>query len=173
MLFLHVILLSGALLRQVYGVDLVSSTESINEFDAHVNSNPKNICEGEELDALATCATKYLAKLDECKPDDQACECCAVQSMNRDCYGLCPNTESGNFLAGLYDNCETYTMAKGVDPCNLPFKKYDSRIAKFLRPNANILVQDQELDILQSKLKRINQIIQCRFVNHYSQFFSI
>ncbi|CCH42439.1 putative secreted protein [Wickerhamomyces ciferrii] len=150
MLFLHVIVLGGAFLRQVSGADLISSTES-NEFGAYVNPNPKNICEGEELDTLTTCASEVLAKLDECKPDDLACECCALQSMKRDCYGLCPNTASGNFLAVLYDDCETMN---DVNACNLPFKKHDSHVAKFLRPNARIPVEDKEPDfILQSTLE--------------------
>lgn len=103
------------------------------------------------MDTLTTCASEVLAKLDECKPDDLACECCALQSMKRDCYGLCPNTASGNFLAVLYDDCETMN---DVNACNLPFKKHDSHVAKFLRPNARIPVEDKEPDfVLQSVLE--------------------
>jgi len=150
MLLQNFIILAGVVLEQVLGADLISSTES-NEFGAYVNPNPKNICEGEELDTLATCASEVLAKLDECKPDDLACECCALQSMKRDCYGLCPNTASGNFLAVLYDDCETMN---DVNACNLPFKKHDTHVAKFLRPNARIPVEDKEPDfVLQSVLE--------------------
>lgn len=83
--------------------------------------------------------------MDQCKPDDLACECCALQSMKRDCYGLCPNTASGNFLAVLYDDCETMN---DVNACNLPFKKHDAHVAKFLRPNARIPVEDKEPDFV-------------------------
>ncbi|ODQ57206.1 hypothetical protein WICANDRAFT_65465 [Wickerhamomyces anomalus NRRL Y-366-8] len=150
MLLRPIIILAGFFLSQVLTADLISSTES-NEFGAYVNPNPKNICEGEELDTLTTCASEVLAKLDECKPDDLACECCALQSMKRDCYGLCPNTASGNFLAVLYDDCETMN---DVNACNLPFKKHDTHVAKFLRPNARIPVEDKEPDfVLQSVLE--------------------
>lgn len=71
--------------------------------------------------------------------------------MKRDCYGLCPNTASGNFLAVLYDDCETMN---DVNACNLPFKKHDTHVAKFLRPNARIPVEDKEPDfVLQSVLE--------------------
>lgn len=125
-------------------VELVSTTDP-TEFGSYVNPNPKNICEGEELETLTVCASEVLSKLDECKPDDLACECCALQSMKRDCYGLCPNTASGNFLAVLYDDCETMN---DVNACNLPFKKHDAHIAKFLRPNARIAVEDKEPDFV-------------------------
>lgn len=65
--------------------------------------------------------------------------------MKRDCYGLCPNTASGNFLAVLYDDCETMN---DVNACNLPFKKHDAHVAKFLRPNARIPVEDKEPDFV-------------------------
>ncbi|CCH44915.1 putative secreted protein [Wickerhamomyces ciferrii] len=147
MLFLHVILLGGALLRQVYGADMISSTES-NECGANVNLNPKNICGREELEALNNCAGEALPKLDKCVPRDPACECCALQSMKRDCYGLCLDNPHGEFFNTMYDACETYTKARGVDPCDLPFKKYDSDTTNLFD------------FILQSTLKKLNQIVQ-------------
>lgn len=132
------------LAKHTAAVDVISSTES-TEFGAYVNPNPKNICEGEELEILTVCASEVLSKLDECKPDDLACECCALQSMKRDCYGLCPNTASGNFLAVLYDDCETMN---DVNACNLPFKKHDSHIAQFLRPNSRVPVEEKEPDFV-------------------------
>lgn len=122
--------------------DKVSSTET-TEFGSYVNPSPKNICQGEELETLTACASEVLRKLDECKPDDLACECCSLQSMKRDCYGLCPNTASGNFLAVLYDDCETMN---DINACSLPFKKHDAHIAKFLRPNSRVPVEVKEPD---------------------------
>ncbi|CDR40816.1 CYFA0S05e04808g1_1 [Cyberlindnera fabianii] len=144
-------------------VDVISSTES-SEFGAYVNPNPKNICEGDELDTLTLCASEVLAKLDECKPDDLACECCALQSMKRDCYGLCPNTQSGNFLAVLYDDCETMN---DVNACNLPFKKHDAHVAKFLRPNSRLPVEEKAPDfVLQSTITNTSNETKVAFISH-------
>ncbi|ODV60130.1 uncharacterized protein ASCRUDRAFT_71166 [Ascoidea rubescens DSM 1968] len=95
-----------------------------NEFGSYMNPNPRTPCEGSELEKLNTCANDVLSKLDDCKADDLACECCALQSLNRDCYGLCPGSPSGNFLAVLYDDCESLN---DVNACGLPFKKEDAK----------------------------------------------
>lgn len=78
--------------------------------------------EGQELEQLNLCASLVLAKLDDCKADDLACECCALQSLSRNCYGLCPGSPSGSFLSVLYDDCEALN---DVNACGLPFKKSD------------------------------------------------
>ncbi|CEP20360.1 unnamed protein product [Cyberlindnera jadinii] len=151
MLILSAVLLTITHFQLSYAADAsaVSNTDT-SEFGAYVNPSPKNICDGEEFEMLTFCASEVLSRLDECKPDDLACECCALQSMKRDCHGLCPNTPSGNFLAVLYDDCETMN---DVNACNLPFKKHDAQVAKFLRPNARIPVEEKEPDfILQSVL---------------------
>lgn len=74
------------------------------------------------MQRLNTCANDVLAKLDDCKADDLACECCALQSLSRDCYGLCPGSPSGSFLSVLYSDCEPLN---DVNACGLPFKKAD------------------------------------------------
>jgi hypothetical protein len=123
--------------------DVVSNTE-VTDFGANVNANMKNICDGGELEMLTICAREVLGKLDDCKPNDSACECCALQSMKRDCLGLCPNTVSGNFLVVLYDDCKT--MNDG-NVCDLSFKTHsvqDVLVAKLLRPNVRLPVEEKE-----------------------------
>lgn len=73
---------------------------------------------------MNACANDVLAKLDNCKADDLACECCALQSLSRDCYGLCPGSPSGSFLSVLYEDCEALN---DVNACGLPFKKTNGK----------------------------------------------
>lgn len=79
---------------------------------------------------MTVCATDILSKLDDCKPDDLACECCALQSMNQNCFGLCRNSPSANFLDLLINDCSTLSE---VNACGLPFKKADIAVAKVSR----------------------------------------
>jgi hypothetical protein len=120
--------------------DDMSNTE-VAGFGPDLNASTKNICDGEELEMLTICAREVLGKLDDCKPNDLVCECCALQSMKRDCLGLCPNTVSGNFLVVLYDDCETMN---DVNVCNLSFKTHNMQVAKLLRPNVHLPVEEKE-----------------------------
>lgn len=167
MLFSAVILSALAVTKLVSAADVVISITDADEFGAYVNPNSKNVCEGEELEMLTICASEVLSKLDECKPDDLACECCALQSMKGDCHGLCPNTPSGNLLALLHDDCETMN---DVNACNLPFKKHDAQLAKFLRPNARLPVEEKEPDFaLQSVF--VNSSNESVVVSHFERIY--
>lgn len=95
------------------------------EQGSYVNPNPRQYenCEVQDLVQLSECCNDVLNKLDECKANDLACECCALQSMKQECYGLCPGNPSNNFLTTLFDDCATLN---DVNACSLPFKKDDS-----------------------------------------------
>ncbi|CDK28632.1 unnamed protein product [Kuraishia capsulata CBS 1993] len=76
---------------------------------------------------LASCAGDLLQRLDDCKPDDLACECCALQSLQAECFELCAGSPSTGFMTVMFDDCETLG---DVNACSLPFKKTDNEQAK-------------------------------------------
>ncbi|ODV98092.1 hypothetical protein PACTADRAFT_14567 [Pachysolen tannophilus NRRL Y-2460] len=121
----------GVLLSALSAAKLVSA-ELPSEFGSYVNPNPKiyDNCNAEQLVALNSCANDVLTRLDVCKPDDLACECCALQSMNQQCFGLCKNSPSANFLDSLISDCQSLSE---VNACGLPFKKNDNDEAKISR----------------------------------------
>lgn len=165
-MFFTTLLLSAATAAQlVCAAEVVISNSDSREFGAYVNPNPKNICDGDELEMLTICASEVVANLEECEPDDLACECCALQIMEQDCHGLCPNTPSGNFLAVLYDDCETMN---DVNACNLPFKKHDALVAKSLRPDARLPVEEKEPDLILPSIL-VNTANESTVVSHLEQ----
>lgn len=92
--------------------------------DSYTNPNPRPYekCLPNDLVKLLECCNGVLAKLDDCKANDLACECCALQSMDALCFGLCPNNPSNNFLTVLFNDCASLN---DVNACGLPFKKED------------------------------------------------
>ncbi|CAI5759105.1 unnamed protein product [Candida verbasci] len=109
---------------------IVINCAIITEFGTYINPNPRKYskCESSDLIKLSNCCNDVLLKLDECKPNDLACECCALQSINQECYNLCPGNPSTNFLTVLLNDCHSL---KDVNACSLPFKKgYDEPVPK-------------------------------------------
>lgn len=104
-----------------------SLTESsdVNKYDSYVNPNPRpyDTCNAQDLIKLSNCCNEVLNKLDDCKANDLACECCALQSMDKNCYNLCPNNPSNNFLTVLFNDCASLN---DINACGLPFKKEDT-----------------------------------------------
>lgn len=96
-----------------------------SEAGSYRNPHPRPYekCEASDLVKLTACCNEVLAKLDDCKPDDLACECCALQSMDPDCYNLCPENPSVDFLSVLNDDCAELNH---VNSCNMPFQKSDA-----------------------------------------------
>ncbi|EMG47061.1 hypothetical protein G210_2662 [Candida maltosa Xu316] len=127
-----------------------------------MNPNPRKIpqCQPNDLVKLSTCCNDLLHKLDECKPDDLACECCALQSINQDCYGLCPGNPSTNFLTVLLSDC---SHLNDVNACSLPFKKtegvYISSKKVPFKTVDDVLQEDEKFDAsLKSKVtNNVNQ----------------
>lgn len=107
---------------------VVAAKYSINsnlyesEFGSYVNPNPRpsKKCPPNDLIKLSACCNEVLSKLDDCKPDDLACECCALQSIKQECYHICPDNPSANFLSVLYEDCAELSE---INACALPFKK--------------------------------------------------
>lgn len=104
-----------------------------SEQGSYVNPNPRQYdnCEVQDLVQLSACCNDVLNKLDDCKANDLACECCALQSLKQDCYGLCQGNPSNNFLTALFDDCASLN---DVNACNLPFRKDDSQPPAPARP---------------------------------------
>ncbi|KAK6199506.1 uncharacterized protein RJT21DRAFT_47658 [Scheffersomyces amazonensis] len=94
------------------------------EYGSYVNPNPRPYekCPTDDLIKLSGCCNDVLTKLDDCKADDLACECCALQSIKQECYHLCPGNPSANFLSVLLDDCGALN---DVNACSIPFKKDD------------------------------------------------
>ncbi|KAI5960478.1 hypothetical protein KGF57_001937 [Candida theae] len=101
-----------------------ASLNKVGEYGTYLNPNPRKTakCEPNDLVKLSTCCNDVLSKLDECKPNDLACECCALQSIDDECYHLCPGNPSTNFLTVLLSDCAAMNE---VNACSLPFKKED------------------------------------------------
>ncbi|KAI5965804.1 uncharacterized protein KGF55_001167 [Candida pseudojiufengensis] len=105
-----------------------------------MNPNPRKSslsskCEPNDLVKLSACCNDILSKLDECKPNDLACECCALQSINQECYHLCPGNPNTNFLSVLLSDCKVMSE---INACSIPFKKEDPEPPKkFFRGNNN------------------------------------
>lgn len=107
------------------------------ETGSYVNPNPRpyDNCAAADLIQLSVCCNDVLASLDDCKAGDLACECCALQSMDRKCYNLCPGNPSASFLSVLLADCEPLN---DVNACNIPFKKVDGdKQAKYRSTNGN------------------------------------
>ncbi|RLV90696.1 putative GPI-anchored protein 43 [Spathaspora sp. JA1] len=119
------------------------STSSLNEYGTYVNPNPRpvNKCDANDLIKLSGCCNDVLKKLDECKADDLACECCALQSIEQECYHLCPGNPSTNFLTVLLNDCVELSE---INACSLPFKKDDDSIPKINKKKKNKSVDDAE-----------------------------
>ncbi|PIS57883.1 hypothetical protein CJI97_000937 [Candidozyma auris] len=102
----------------------LSSALVAGEFGSYRNPNPRPLhkCDNTDMAMLAQCSNSVLAQLDDCKANDLACECCALQSMDSKCHRLCPGNPSANFLTVLVTDC---APLNDINACNLPFKKTD------------------------------------------------
>lgn len=105
----------------LYVIGLVMS----EHYDSYVNPNPRPYeqCNSQDLIKLSSCCNDILTKLDLCKSNDLACECCALQKLDSSCFKVCPNNPSNNFLTVLLNDCASLN---DVNACNLPFNKDDS-----------------------------------------------
>ena len=128
-LVLLFVLISG-----IFGATL----NKVGEYGTYMNPNPRKTakCEPNDLVKLSTCCNDVLSKLDECKPNDLACECCAFQSIDDECYHLCPGNPNTNFLTVLLLDCAEMNE---VNACSLPFKKEDPE-----PPRKSIVRTDEE-----------------------------
>ncbi|KAI5955074.1 hypothetical protein KGF54_001635 [Candida jiufengensis] len=118
-----------------------ASLNRLSEYGTYMNPNPRknslsSKCEPNDLVKLSSCCNDILSKLDECKPNDLACECCALQSINQECYHLCPGNPNTNFLTVLLSDCKEMNK---INACSLPFKKEDSQ-----PPRKHTIVEDNE-----------------------------
>lgn len=104
-------------------------SERITEYGSYVNPHPRPYerCTAPDLIKLSSCCNDVLSKLDDCKADDLACECCALQSLKQECFNLCPGNPSNNFLTVLFLDCQALN---DINACSLPFKKSDSLPSK-------------------------------------------
>lgn len=120
-------------------------SDKISEYGTYVNPNPRphEHCSAPDLIKLSGCCNDVLSKLDQCKADDLACECCALQSIKRECYNLCPENPSNNFLTVLYQDCEGLN---DINACSLPFKKDDGM------PRKNHLVPEMKPEMVSSEV---------------------
>lgn len=124
---------------------LLGVSRAMDLFDTYSNPNPRPYakCDAHDLIKLSACSNEVLTKLDDCKPDDLACECCALQSIDQSCYNLCPNNPSNNFLSVLFDDC---AALNDVNACGLPFKKQDQAEGSGLVLKQKVKVQAPELE---------------------------
>lgn len=131
-----------------------------DEFGTYMNPNPRKIpqCQANDLIKLSSCCNDLLHQLDQCKPDDLACECCALQLINQDCYHLCPGNPLTNFLTVLLLDC---SQLSDVNACSLPFKKTDESILvtkKTGSKSVDEVLQDDEKFDASLKSKVFNKI---------------
>lgn len=94
------------------------------EIGSYKNPHPRLLhsCDNTDIAMLAACSNQVLAQLNDCKANDLACECCALQSMDPKCNNLCPGDPNANFLTVMVKDCADLN---DVNACNLPFKKND------------------------------------------------
>lgn len=106
------------------------SSNHVGEYGSYSNPNARAFdkCTAQELIKLSQCCNDVLIKLNTCKAEDLACECCALQSIDKECYSLCPGNPSVNFLTVLINDCSSL---QGVNACGLPFKKYDEPVQTY------------------------------------------
>lgn len=107
------------------------------ETGSYVNPNPQpyDNCATSDRIKLSQCCNDVLVNLDDCKAADLACECCALQKMDRGCYNLCPDNPSAGFLSVLSADC---LPLNDVNACNIPFKKVDGeKPSSYRRTNGN------------------------------------
>lgn len=107
------------------------------EYGSYVNPHPRpyESCTAPDLIKLSSCCNEVLSKLDDCKADDLACECCALQSLKPECFNLCPGNPSNNFLTVLFQDCHSLN---DINACSLPFKKSDSLPSKRKKTTSDI-----------------------------------
>ncbi|ANZ76456.1 BA75_04171T0 [Komagataella pastoris] len=101
---------------------IVTADMAKKPFEIYEDSDLHGKCNNQDLAVLNHCAKEVLRKLDQCGPDDLACECCALQSLKHVCYELCSDSFSSNFLNVLYEDCEPFTE---VNACSFQFKEED------------------------------------------------
>lgn len=101
-----------------------AAAAGVPEYGSYHNPHPRPFehCDNTDLVKLSSCCNDVLERLDDCKANDLACECCALQLMDPLCYNLCPGNPSTNFLTVLFNDC---APLNDVNACNLPFKKVD------------------------------------------------
>ncbi|KAK6463525.1 hypothetical protein DFJ63DRAFT_335055 [Scheffersomyces coipomensis] len=148
MLFHGLIILFSlaAHINLVNSLNIRSNSHNNNEFGSYVNPNPRpyEACPPTDTITLNSCCNVVLTKLDDCKADDLACECCALQSIKQECYHLCPSNPSAKFLSVLVEDC---SGMKDINACAIPFKKDDqigtqksfikAKVHKFRSDNTN------------------------------------
>lgn len=140
------------ILQPIKLVAIASLASALVETGTYRNPNPRpyDNCDAADLVQLSTCCNDILAGLDDCKSGDLACECCALQSMDRLCYTLCPGNPSASFLTVLLDDC---VSLNDVNACNIPFKKVDgTRHTAHVHRNADASLTQPPLANLVSAL---------------------
>lgn len=108
------------------------------EYGSYSFAQDSLICSEEDTQILSECASEILAKLDTCKPDDLACECCALQSLNRVCFDACHTSLSSSYFSVIMKDCESMS---DVDACDVLVKKSSGK--KYIKTK-KVLVEEQE-----------------------------
>ncbi|KAG7191556.1 uncharacterized protein KQ657_003062 [Scheffersomyces spartinae] len=123
----HILIAALWVVMNVEGTVSKQVSKQVGEYGSYANPNARAFdkCTAQELIKLSQCCNDVLVKLNTCKAEDLACECCALQSIDKDCYNLCPGNPSVNFLTVLINDCSSL---QGVNACGLPFKKYNDPI---------------------------------------------
>lgn len=101
---------------------LIGMARAENEYGTYRNPNPlpQDVCDSKDLIKLNSCSNEMLGRLQQCKANDRACECCALQSLKPACFDLCPGSPASSLLAVIIQDCESLS---DVNACDLPFKK--------------------------------------------------
>lgn len=89
------------------------------EYGSYRNPNPlpQDICDAKDLIKLNSCSNEILGHLQQCKANDKACECCALQLLKPTCFELCPGSPASNLLSVIIEDCESL---RDVNACDLP-----------------------------------------------------
>lgn len=131
---------------------LLSLVSANSEYGSYRNPNPlpQDVCESKDLIKLNSCSNEMLGRLQQCKANDRACECCALQSLKPSCFELCPGSPASNLLTVIIDDCAELGE---VNACDLPFMKSESSYLNTEEPSVDLYFSKytQELMVANEK----------------------
>lgn len=131
---------------------LLSLVSANSEYGSYRNPNPlpQDVCESNDLIKLNSCSNEMLGRLQQCKANDRACECCALQSLKPSCFELCPGSPASNLLSVIIDDCAELGE---VNACDLPFMRSEASYLTTEEPNDDLYFSKytQELMVANEK----------------------
>ncbi|EDK41776.2 hypothetical protein PGUG_05874 [Meyerozyma guilliermondii ATCC 6260] len=153
-------------------VILLSLVSANSEYGSYRNPNPlpQDVCESKDLIKLNSCSNEMLGRLQQCKANDRACECCALQSLKPTCFELCPGSPASNLLSVIIDDCAELGE---VNACDLPFMRSESSYLNTEEPSDDLYYSKYTRELMAANEKDVTESTSNATINDIGNFTDI